>query len=200
MQIISIDQDNFSLWRSQIELLFNSSVKINFPDSAIDGYYGKIKCDEVKAYLENGTAILFAAVEEETEEAKAEFYSSKRVLIVEDNELNMEIMGALMEMIGIQTEKAYNGQEAVNRLQEVAEGWFDLIFMDIQMPVLDGYEATRRIRRMEREDLKHIPIFAVSANALAEDVKNSLEAGMNGHISKPVDLDLLKKVMGECLK
>ncbi len=65
MQIISIDQDNFSLWRSQIELLFNSSVKINFPDSAIDGYYGKIKCDEVKAYLENGTAILFAAVEEE---------------------------------------------------------------------------------------------------------------------------------------
>ena len=142
----------------------------------------------------------FAAVEEETEEAKAEFYSSKRVLIVEDNELNMEIMGALMEMIGIQTEKAYNGQEAVNRLQEVAEGWFDLIFMDIQMPVLDGYEATRRIRRMEREDLKHIPIFAVSANALAEDVKNSLEAGMNGHISKPVDLDLLKKVMGECLK
>ncbi len=67
----------------------------------------------------------FAAVEEETEEAKAEFYSSKRVLIVEDNELNMEIMGALMEMIGIQTEKAYNGQEAVNRLQEVAEGWFD---------------------------------------------------------------------------
>ena len=85
-------------------------------------------------------------------------------------------------------------------MKDVAEGWFDLIFMDIQMPVLDGYEATRRIRRMEREDLKHIPIFAVSANALAEDVKNSLEAGMNGHISKPVDLDLLKKVMGECLK
>ncbi len=143
----------------------------------------------------------FTAAEiEETEEAREEFYSSKRVLLVEDNELNMEIMGALMEMIGVQTEKAYNGQEAVTRLQEVAEGWFDLIFMDIQMPVLDGYEATRRIRKMEREDMKHIPIFAVSANALAEDVKNSLEAGMNGHISKPVDLDLLKKVMGECLK
>ena len=86
----------------------------------------------------------------------------------------------------------------MERLQTAPDGWFDLIFMDIQMPEMDGYEATRRIRRMEREDMKRIPIFAVSANALAEDVKNSLDAGMNGHISKPVDLELLKKVMQEC--
>ncbi len=129
---------------------------------------------------------------------KTDSYSEKRVLLVEDNELNMEIMGALMEMIGVQVEKAYDGKEAVERLQTAPDGWFDLIFMDIQMPLMDGYEATRRIRRMEREDMKRIPIFAVSANALAEDVKNSLDAGMNGHISKPVDLDLLKKVMQEC--
>ena len=82
-------------------------------------------------------------------------------------------------------------------VRESPEGYYDLIFMDIQMPVMDGYEATRQIRGMDREDVGGIPIFALSANALAEDVQNSLEAGMNGHIAKPVDLESIERVLGQ---
>ena len=122
-------------------------------------------------------------------------YTSKRVLLVEDVELNMEIAEAMIGMTGVQIEKAYDGLEAVQLVEEKPSGYFDLIFMDIQMPVMDGYEATRRIRAMQREDAAHIPIFALSANALAEDVENSRKAGMNGHIAKPIDMEPIEKVM-----
>lgn len=126
-------------------------------------------------------------------------YSAKRVLIVEDNELNMEILEELLTMIGVQTGKAYDGQEAVELVKNQPEGYYDLIFMDIQMPVMDGYSATRLIRSLGREDTARVPIYAVSANALAQDVANALEAGMNGHIAKPVDLETLGKVLKHCL-
>lgn len=122
-------------------------------------------------------------------------YTSKRVLLVEDVELNMEIAEAMIGMTGVQIEKAYDGLEAVQLVEEKPSGYFDLIFMDIQMPVMDGYEATRRIRAMQREDAAHIPIFALSANALAEDVENSRKAGMNGHIAKPIGMEPIEKVM-----
>ncbi|MDE6889438.1 MAG: response regulator [Eubacterium sp.] len=129
------------------------------------------------------------------EDAQGGDYTSKRVLLVEDVELNMEIAEAMIGMTGVQIEKAYDGLEAVQLVEEKPSGYFDLIFMDIQMPVMDGYEATRRIRAMQREDAAHIPIFALSANALAEDVENSRKAGMNGHIAKPIDMEPIEKVM-----
>lgn len=125
--------------------------------------------------------------------------SDYRILLVEDNELNMEIMEEMLDMTGIETEKAYNGQEAMEMMRSHPAGYYDLIFMDIQMPVMNGYEATRQIRQMEQNTNRHIPIFAVSANALAEDIRNATEAGMDGHISKPVDPDSLENVLRQYL-
>ena len=126
-------------------------------------------------------------------------YADKRILIVEDVELNMEIAEAMLSTTGVQIEKAYNGQEAVQMVREKPCGYYDLIFMDIQMPVMDGYEATRQIRGMDRQDAGKIPIFALSANALAQDVENSKNAGMNGHIAKPIDMGLIENVMRQYL-
>lgn len=106
----------------------------------------------------------------------------------------------LLEMTGVQAEAARDGAEAVRLFEEAPEGYYDLIFMDIQMPVMDGYEATRQIRKMNRSDTEKLPIFAVSANALAEDVKNALDSGMNGHIPKPVDFDSIGKVLKQCFQ
>ena len=118
-------------------------------------------------------------------------YSNRRVLLVEDNELNMEILEELLGITNIHIEKAYDGQQAVSMVTSQPPHYYNLIFMDIQMPVMDGYEAARQLRNMDRDDLHVIPIVAVSANALASDVENALIAGMNGHIPKPVDLDEL---------
>ncbi len=126
-------------------------------------------------------------------------YADKRILIVEDVELNMEIAEAMLSTTGVQIEKAYNGQEAVQMVREKPCGYYDLIFMDIQMPVMDGYEATRQIRGMDRQDAGKIPIFALSANALAQDVENSKNAGMNGHIAKPIDMGPIENVMRQYL-
>ncbi len=119
----------------------------------------------------------------------------KRVLVVEDNELNMEIIHTLLEEDGMQIEEVYNGQQAVTRMEQTPPGYYDLILMDIMMPVMDGLEATRRIRQMEREDCHTLPIVAMSANAFDEDVKRSLASGMNGHLSKPVDMVKLRKML-----
>ncbi len=126
-------------------------------------------------------------------------YARKRVLIVEDTEINMEIMMELLDMAGVQVETACNGREAVQMVAEHPEGYYDLVFMDIQMPVMDGYEATRHIRRMDRSDAHTIPILAVSANTLASDVKNAIDAGMNDHIPKPVDYESVEKALRQYL-
>ena len=126
-------------------------------------------------------------------------YARKRVLIVEDTEINMEIMMELLDMAGVQVETACNGREAVQMVAEHPEGYYDLVFMDIQMPVMDGYEATRHIRRMDRNDAHTIPILAVSANTLASDVKNAIDAGMNDHIPKPVDYESVEKALRQYL-
>lgn len=126
-------------------------------------------------------------------------YADKRVLLVEDNELNMEIMEELLGLFEVQIAKAEDGQQAVDLVQAKPSGYFDLVLMDIQMPVLDGYQATQQIRALPHADAQTLPIYAVSANALAEDVQNSLASGMNGHIAKPVDLDELEKVLRKCL-
>ena len=126
---------------------------------------------------------------------KEQDFSGKRVLLVEDNELNIEVAAELLEIVGIQVDQALNGQLAVDCVLDHEPGYYDLIFMDIQMPVMNGYESTRAIRSSGREDLKTIPIVAMTADAFADDIRKSEEAGMNGHISKPVDIEKLEEAL-----
>lgn len=126
---------------------------------------------------------------------KEQDFSGKRVLLVEDNELNIEVAAELLDIVGIQVDQALNGQLAVDCVLDHEPGYYDLIFMDIQMPVMNGYESTRAIRSSGREDLKTIPIVAMTADAYADDIRKSEEAGMNGHISKPVDIEKLEEAL-----
>lgn len=118
-----------------------------------------------------------------------------RFLAAEDNEINAEILLEILGMEGAYCEMVENGQLALERFAGSSEGEFDAILMDVQMPVMNGYEATRAIRALERKDAKEIPIIAMTANAFAEDEKEALDAGMNVHLAKPIDMDLLKKVI-----
>ncbi len=133
-------------------------------------------------------------VEEKTQEHSLDL-KGKKVLIVEDNELNMEIIYTVMETYGADIEEASNGLEAVECMRNSRPGEYDLILMDIMMPVMNGLEATGEIRRLPREDCRKIPIVAMSANAFDEDVKRSLASGMNGHLSKPVNIEKLEEVL-----
>ena len=128
-----------------------------------------------------------SGAEEEGGTVKGDF-RGKRFLIAEDNELNREIAQELLSTTGALIECAVNGKEAVDKFAASLPGYFDLILMDIQMPIMSGYEATKAIRAMERRDAD-VPILAMTANAFAEDVEKSLECGMNGHINKPIDLE-----------
>ena len=120
-----------------------------------------------------------------------------RILLAEDNELNMEIAEFMFQKEGAEVTKAWNGREAVEIFEKSSPGEFDVILMDIMMPVMNGYNATKRIRSMNREDAKTIPIIAMTANAFTEDRLKAKEAGMDEHISKPVDGNLLVKVIHE---
>lgn len=122
-------------------------------------------------------------------------FSGKRVLLVEDNELNIEVASELLDIVGIQVEQALNGKLALERVLEHGPGYYDLIFMDIQMPVMNGYEAAKAIRSSNREDLAVIPIVAMTADAFADDIRKSEEAGMNAHISKPIDIEKLEDAL-----
>ena len=124
-------------------------------------------------------------------------FSRKRLLLVEDNELNREIALELLGDSGVQIEIAENGQQAVERFRQSPPFYYDLVFMDIQMPVMNGLNATRAIRALEREDAESVPIIAMTANAFVEDVQNSLDAGMDAHISKPLDMEKVFSTM-EC--
>lgn len=135
--------------------------------------------------------------ESELDSFREHDYSGKRVLLVEDNELNIEVASELLEIVGLKVETAYNGEEAVEKVSEKPAGYYDLIFMDIHMPIMNGYQATAAIRASERKDLKEIPIIAMTADAFVDDVKRAKEAGMNGHIAKPVDIAKLEKAMEE---
>ena len=119
------------------------------------------------------------------------------ILLAEDNELNMEIAEFMLRNEGTEVTRAWNGQEAVEIFEKSKSGQFDVILMDIMMPVMNGYEATKRIRSMDREDAKVIPIIAMTANAFAEDRLKAKDAGMDEHIAKPVDVKRLVKVIYE---
>lgn len=122
-------------------------------------------------------------------------FHGRRALMVEDNESNAEIICEILKIAGLEVEQAWNGQEAVKKILTVKDWYYDIVFMDIQMPVMDGYEAVKTIRGLEREYAQEVPILAMSANAFAEDVQASLEAGMNEHISKPIDFRKLEDAL-----
>ena len=131
----------------------------------------------------------------ETREKQEASIRGMHILLAEDNELNMEIAEFMLQNEGADVTKAWNGQEAVELFRNSEPGEFDVILMDIMMPVMNGYEATKMIRSLDREDAKAIPIIAMTANAFTEDRLRAKEAGMNEHISKPVDVRLLVKVI-----
>lgn len=121
----------------------------------------------------------------------------RRFLIAEDNEINAEILCELLQMEGASSDLRINGAQAVLAFKQAAPGTYDAILMDIQMPEMNGYEATREIRRLDHEDARSIPIIAMTANAFAEDVQAALEAGMTAHVAKPIDMDILRSALGE---
>lgn len=172
---------------------------------------------DVKSKLGEGTEIIVAvtlclctdaeiatlnAKQLDNPQAQAEQpdFKGKRLLVVEDNKLNREITVTILEQTGIITEQAEDGSVAVKMVQEAAPGYYDLILMDIQMPIMDGYEATKQIRALPDKRLAQLPIIAVSANAFEEDKKASLAAGMDGHIAKPINVPDLFAIMQKLIK
>ncbi len=133
-------------------------------------------------------------------EEEAISFEGKKILLVEDNELNQEIAVEILGETGFVIDVADDGEVAVEKMKEAQPGQYDLILMDIQMPKMNGYEATRHIRAMDNPDIASIPIIAMTANAFDEDKKEALNAGMNGHIAKPIDIPVLLEVLHDILK
>jgi len=132
-------------------------------------------------------------------EKKKARLTGRRILLAEDVELNAEILMDLLEMENIKADHAENGKAAVEMFKQSTSGIYSAILMDVRMPLMDGLEATKAIRAMDREDAKRIPIIALTANAFDEDVQLSLQVGMNAHISKPVEIEVLVRILGELI-
>nr|MDE7479523.1 response regulator [Lachnospiraceae bacterium] len=166
--------------RIQIDSMVNvgTKVTVTFPFTI---------CDEEKTGEESNLKELQAK------------YPGKRILIVEDKHINMEIIKGFLEDTELIIEEAKNGKEAVDKIQNSEEWMYDLIFMDISMPVMRGDEATMEIRKMDREDCRTMPIIAMTANALDSDVQNSFKCGMSGHISKPIEPEEVYKCLNKWL-
>lgn len=165
--------------------------------AGVNGFISKPLFKSRLVYLFNQ----IAAGDEEEEPLETELTAQagtagKRILLVEDNELNREIAEELIGETGVLVESAEDGRKALERFEQMPEDYYDMIFMDIQMPVMNGYEATAAIRELPREDASRIPIIAMTANAFAEDIRKCENAGMNGHLAKPLDI----KQLIQCLK
>lgn len=124
----------------------------------------------------------------------------RRFLLVEDNDLNREIAKEILMSTGAEVVETINGLDAFNKFKESSINYFDMIFMDIQMPILNGYESTKKIRELPRDDAKDVPVIALTANAFLDDILNAKKAGMNAHVAKPIDFAKLKEVIEECIK
>ena len=162
----------------------------------VDSELGQGSCFEVLIDLkiaEDRTAAL--AAQEETDEQDGNILQGMRFLCAEDNELNAEILTELLKIEGAKCTICENGEEILKAFEQSVPGDYDMILMDVQMPVMNGYEATRAIRRSSHELAKTIPIIAMTANAFSEDIQHSLAAGMNAHVSKPVEMKVLEKTI-----
>jgi CheY-like chemotaxis protein len=177
---------------------------------SISQTYIKMLGGEIKAESEpgKGTKFHFTVTLKKGELAEAEpsgtvcdfSFPGKRVLMAEDVEVNRLLITELLSPCGITVDEAVNGEEAVSVFEKSPEGYFSLILMDIQMPVMGGYEATRAIRALKRADAKTVPIIAMTANAYKEDIEAAKNAGLNSHLAKPIDIDKLFKTLTEFLK
>lgn len=177
----------------------SSGLGLSIVKRLIDRIGGKIT---IESELNEGTTVSLEITQEIDKKSEEVFANStdtgingKRILLVEDNELNLEVAKFILSDAGALVLTAQNGKEAVNIVSGSAEGEFDLILMDLMMPVMNGYAATSIIRSLERNDTKKIPIIAMSANAFDQDIKKSLESGMNEHISKPLNVGKVLSVL-----
>ena len=162
----------------------------------VDSELGQGSCFEVLMDLkiaEDRTVAL--AAQEETDKQDGNILQGMRFLCAEDNELNAEILTELLKIEGAECTICENGEEILKAFEQSAPGDYDMILMDVQMPVMNGYEATKAIRRSSHELAKTIPIIAMTANAFSEDIQHSLAAGMNAHVSKPVEMKVLEKTI-----
>ena len=137
--------------------------------------------------------------QEENLETQDADITGKKILLVEDNELNQEIAAYMLQERGLEVTVAVNGKEAVELFEQSNPDTFDLIFMDVMMPQMNGYEATRAIRELDRPDAVSVPIIAMTANAYAEDVREAKEAGMNEHMAKPLDPEVINRILTQWL-
>jgi CheY-like chemotaxis protein/nitrogen-specific signal transduction histidine kinase len=162
----------------------------------------------VKSKLNEGSSFEFTVDFDKAEESSANEegilnfipdLSGKRILLVEDVEINRAILIELLTDTHVKFDEAENGEEAVIIFNKAPHGYYDLIFMDVRMPLLDGYEATRQIRQLKRPDAKTIPIVAMTADAYKEDIDKALASGMNGHLAKPIDISAVMKMLMEKL-
>ena len=151
-------------------------------------------------YFEIPLTIADAADKSSCANAEQVDFTGKHALVAEDNELNMEIIAYVLDDMGFTVDKAMNGQEAVDAFEQSPAGRYDIVLMDVMMPVMDGLTAAHRIRGLDRADAADVPIVATSANAFAEDVKRSLASGMNAHVSKPIDPAKLAKVLAKVMR
>ena len=138
--------------------------------------------------------------ERQEEPVKSNILEGLHLLAAEDNEINAEILEEILKIEGVSCEIVENGRLALERFENAAEGEYDAVIMDVQMPVMNGYDATKAIRTLMRKDAAEIPIIAMTANAFAEDEKAALDAGMNAHIPKPIDIDMLRKIISQYTK
>ena len=179
---------------SRINTIQGTGLGLAITKKMVDLMGGKIECQSKEGEGTTFTITLEIEVSEsensaETQEENNSDLTEMKILVAEDMDVNWEIISTLLEMYGIKCRRAENGKVAVDTLRNIQSGEFDAVFMDIQMPVMNGLDATREIRKLENPYAANIPIIAMTADAFSENVTECFEAGMNGHIAKPIDIN-----------
>ncbi len=190
-------------WKQEIPIFLVSAydwseVEEQVDLSLLDGFISKplfksTLYDKLSQYVEGQNAA------QELEEEKKVDFSGKRILLAEDIDINYEVACGMLEFTGAEFERAVNGKDCIEKFEQSENGYFDLILMDVRMPVMNGYDATRGIRKLDRPD-KDLPIIAMTADAFSDDVQVCLDCGMNGHIAKPIDLKECIRVLQQFLE
>ncbi len=175
--------------------IVKSLVKQMGGDIKVESEYGKGSRFTVVLEMVQERTVESHTVQEEKTQDAGEDFSYLKVLLVEDNEINQQIACEMLKFLGVNPELAENGKQAVDMVEHHPAGYYDLVFMDIQMPVMNGYEAAGKIRSLKKDDMRELPIIAMTADAFSEDVQRAKKAGMDGHLAKPISIQQLKEVL-----